>query len=151
MFAVRPKLSRLILAAVAALALVAVGCGDSADADNNGATNNGHADGALVSETGAFEAHLTPDPDPPATGANEIHMHLMDADGQAVTGATIAVEPWMPAHGHGSPETPTVEEAENGMYSISNVVYSMPGHWEVRIDVTKDGTSDRIVAEYDVE
>jgi hypothetical protein len=139
----------LLALTILTLPVAAIGCGDSADAE----TNNGQGDSALVSEDAAFEAHLTPDPDPPVTGDNTIAMHLMDPDGEPISGATVTVEPWMPAHGHGSSEEPVVEASADmaGMYTISNVVFTMPGHWEVRIDVAHQGDSDRFVAEYDVQ
>ncbi len=147
MFARQSTTLRFFAALLLLLAAVGTACGDSADADSN----NEHTNDALASETGVFEAHVTATPDPPATGENTLDVHLMDADGNALPGATLEVEPWMPGHGHGSPETPSVEEGSDGMYTVSNVVYSMPGHWEVRIDITHGDTTDRIVAEYDVQ
>jgi hypothetical protein len=134
-----------LLLALCTLTLTSLGCGDNADTDVD--TDNS----GLVSDNGAFEAHLTPDPNPPVTGNNTFDMHLMDANGEAVSGATVTVEPWMPAHGHGSSEEPKVEEKMDGMYTITDVVFTMPGHWEVRIDVSHHATDDRLVSSYDVQ
>ena len=125
--------------------VLTAGCGDAAS-DGPDAR-----DGAVVSEQGLYEAHITPDPAEPQTGDNELTIHLMDRDGADVEGADLGVEPWMPAHGHGSPETPVVEELGGGTYVVTNVVYSMPGHWEIRIEIKNGDVSDRMVVDYDVE
>jgi hypothetical protein len=140
-------LTHLLFVLLVAVTALSVACGASDDDERN----NSGEDAALVSQSGHFEAHLSPTPAAPVTGENTLHIHLMDPEGNGLTGASVAVEPWMPAHGHGSPEEPVVEEASDGVYTVSNLVYSMPGHWEVRIDITHDDTSDRLVAEYDVQ
>lgn len=143
------KLSRLAMTLFLALFIGAglAACGDDAEDTEN----NDHADnGVLVSADGHFKAELHAMPDPPVTGVNMVHLKLMDAQDEPVTGATIEVEPFMPGHGHGTPEVPTFVEDGDGMYSISNIKYTMPGDWELRIDITSGETQDRIVAEYDV-
>lgn len=146
MTAQTPKPHALLLILLLAPVLLPTACGDASDDGNDE-----QADATLVSESGHFEAHVSAMPAEPVTGENTLHMHLMDPAGTALDGATVAVEPWMPAHGHGSPETSVVEEGSDGMYTISNVVYSMPGHWEVRIDISHGESRDRIVAEFDVK
>jgi hypothetical protein len=135
---------RPCLLVLLSLAFVVAACGDSDDGDPS-------HDDAVVSEQGLFEAHVSIAPHPPVTGANEMQVHLMDASGEAVTEAKVEVEPWMPGHGHGSPETPVVAEDGDGMYTVTDVVFSMPGHWEVRVDVTDGGDEDRLIVEYDVQ
>jgi hypothetical protein len=49
----------------------------------------------------------------------------------------------MPAHGHGS-VIPSLARDGDG-YRISNVVFNMPGLWEVRLDLAVDGNSDRLI------
>ena len=139
------KLTHLVALVLVSAGLSLAGCGDAAEQKDE------THDGPRVSDQGLFEAHVTPEPAEPTTGQNELMIHLMDADGAAVAGAALAVEPWMPAHGHGSPEDPVVTEDGDGMYTVTNLVYSMPGHWEVRIDIEAGQQSDLLVLEYDVE
>ncbi len=136
-----------IFAPVALLSLLLVGggCGE-ADGTEGGDEN---AEQMVTSEDDHFSGHFLPDPDPPITGDNVVTIHLTD-DGEPVTGADIDVEPWMPGHGHGSPEHPEVIE-DNGEYVVSNIVYSMPGHWELRVDVAVDDLTDEFVVDYEVE
>lgn len=125
------------------LALGVVGCGsDSEDAA---------ADQALSSENGAFKGSFKATPSAPVVGTNSLEAMLTDAESAPLLGATLAVVPWMPAHGHGSSVTPTVTEKGQGEYSISEIVYGMPGDWELRIDVSAGQLSDRFVLEYQVK
>jgi hypothetical protein len=49
----------------------------------------------------------------------------------------------MPAHGHGSVAPALAREGDG--YRISNVVFNMPGLWEVRLELAIDGKPDRLV------
>ena len=44
----------------------------------------------------------------------------------------------MPAHGHGSSTEAVVHEVGEGLYEVEDLSFSMPGIWEVRIDVAFD-------------
>lgn len=142
-FALTPKYLPFSLL-FALLLLFGVACGDSAD-------ENPQDHGVFTSKSGHFQAHLTPTPNPPISGDNTLQIHLMDADGAAVTQATLHVTPFMPGHGHGTHATPTVEERGDGVYDVSNIVYTMPGRWELTIDIDHAQHQDQIVAGYDVK
>jgi hypothetical protein len=55
----------------------------------------------------------------------------------------------MPAHGHGSPATPTITRTQTG-YRISDMIFSMPGLWNVLLDVDVAGVRDRVEFSVDV-
>jgi hypothetical protein len=59
--------------------------------------------------------------------------------------ATVALgaTTFMPVHGHGS-VTPSLAREGDG-YRISNVLFNMPGLWEVRLELDVGGKSDRLV------
>lgn len=135
-----------ILGAVLVM-VVAVGCGDVDDTDDDESETTAQVE----SEGGHFQASFTHDPASPQTGDAELHFDLFDAGGEVVADAAISVEPWMPAHGHGSPETPSVMEMSAGNYHVTNIVYSMPGTWDLRIDVDTGEVSDRFVVTYEVQ
>ncbi|AWV89428.1 FixH family protein [Bradymonas sediminis] len=147
----RSRLSRMTITLFFALFVLAglSACGGDDDAD--AAQHEQHDDTLLVSANGHFQAELHAMPEAPVTGINMVHLKLLDAQNTPVSGATIEVEPFMPAHGHGTPEAPTVAEDGEGMYTISNIKYTMPGAWELRIDVSAGGTQDRIIADYEVK
>lgn len=69
----------------------------------------------------------------PRPGAVTLTLRLTDAEEQPVEGAAVTAEPWMPAHGHGSPEPTTVTEIGGGEYQV-DAVLPMPGHWEIRVE-----------------
>lgn len=124
------------------LLLLGAACGDSADDPQD--------HGVVTSKAGHFQAHLTPAPNPPVSGENTLQIHLMDADGAPVSGATLQVTPFMPGHGHGTHATPKVDAGANSIYDVSNIVYTMPGRWELTIDITHAQLQDQIVADFDV-
>lgn len=63
---------------------------------------------------------------------------------------TVTVEPWMPAMGHGAPYEPTVAEVGPGKFTVEDVVFSMPGTWELRVKVTSDVGSGTNTFKYEV-
>lgn len=55
----------------------------------------------------------------------------------------------MPSHGHGSPKPATIAETDTG-YRVSDMILSMPGLWNVFLDVQVDGAPDRVEFSVDV-
>jgi len=64
--------------------------------------------------------------------------------------AALDVVPWMPAMDHGIMGEVTVTDMGDGTYE-AEWVYSMPGTWEVTVDVDADAGTDMVVLEFDVE
>jgi hypothetical protein len=95
------------------------------------------ARGGVLSAAGLYAVALAA---PPAgSPVNELHawrLDLSDAGGEPVTGASIAVEGDMPAHGHGLPTQPQVRELGGGRYEVEGMKFQMGGEWlvELRID-----------------
>ncbi|MCB0221973.1 MAG: FixH family protein, partial [Chrysiogenetes bacterium] len=136
------RISRFLVFAVLAATATAGGC----DSDNYPLLSQ-----MLISENGYYMAELATDPlQPVVKGPQSASLYLMDSAQEPITGATIDVEPWMPSMSHGSTETPVVSEDGDGMYTITNIVFTMHGPWELRIDVSADGADDRIVATYEI-
>jgi hypothetical protein len=81
-------------------------------------------------------------------GRNALDITVRDAGGRFVQGADITVSPWMPAMDHGVDIKPVISEKGGGHYSAENVYLFMAGHWELRIDVEKDGVRDRVVFDF---
>lgn len=52
----------------------------------------------------------------------------------------VNIELWMPGMGHGSLPT-SVTAVSTGEFLVENIVFTMPGEWEIRIQIlTEDGT-----------
>lgn len=94
---------------------------------------------------------MSSDPAPPSRGDNTwvLQLSTMAAPVTPVTGATMTVTPFMPAHEHGSGKTVTITPlAEAGQYKLEPVNMWMPGVWETTIDVrdaVSDAAIDRVV------
>jgi hypothetical protein len=90
---------------------------------------------------------LSSDPAPPSRGDNSwvLQLNTMTAPAAPVTGATMTVTPFMPAHEHGSGKTVTVTPmTEAGQYKLEPVNLWMPGVWETTIQVSGTG-GDKVV------
>jgi hypothetical protein len=96
-----------------------------------------------ASENNKYKVELIPPADGFSVGTNELSLNVSDAKGNGVTGAVIAITPWMPGMGHGVMLTPTVTETGKGNYKAENVGFSMPGHWELIVSVSKENIDDK--------
>lgn len=122
--------------------LVAAGCGDADDNDRS-------ASGAFEGEQGLLvEAELSPDP--PRVGEVEMEMEL-SVDGETLEGADVEVEPWMPAHDHGSNTEAVAHEPHGGHYVVEDLTFSMAGVWELRVTVDWDEGADEVVWDFEVD
>lgn len=70
-------------------------------------------------------------------------LHVDDAAGKPVTGATIQVEGGMPEHGHGFATAPTVTELGAGDYVVEGLKFHMPGYWEIAFTIQAGRLGDR--------
>jgi hypothetical protein len=48
----------------------------------------------------------------------------------------VEVMAWMPSMGHGAPVDPRVVKQSGSTYRIEDVMFSMPGTWELKVSVT---------------
>lgn len=90
-------------------------------------------------------------PAPPEKGKNALTLEVKDAEGKPLDDAQIAIVPFMPDHGHGSAVTPKVTPAGGGRYDVTDVVLTMPGLWEVRVDVQSPSASGAVTFAFCVE
>ena len=98
----------------------------------------------FVSLAGHFVTHYRSDLEPLAI--NRIHnwvLHVDDANGRPVTGATITLEGGMPAHDHGLPTAPQVtRELGNGDYLVEGLRFHMNGEWQIEVTIESAETRD---------
>ncbi len=82
---------------------------------------------------------------------NKVHTwtaHIETASGEIVENAKVRIHGGMPAHKHGFPTKPRVNTyVGNGDYLIEGVKFSMPGEWEMRLNIREDKIlrRDRVV------
>jgi hypothetical protein len=90
-------------------------------------------------------------PAPPARGDNtwifQINEMTSGVVGNPVSGATLQVTPFMPAHQHGSPiQVQITPLPDAGQYQLNPVNLWMPGVWETTIRATTTAqASDTVV------
>lgn len=79
---------------------------------------------------------------------NKIHtweINVRTPSGEPVTNAYIHVSGGMPQHGHGFPTQPEVtKELGDGRYLLEGMKFSMPGWWELQLDVTSKFGTDKV-------
>lgn len=121
------KSSLSIILSVAALILVTA-CGDDPPPENTA--------GDLTIEA-AFSAEAQ-------VGQNTLEITVTGAGGDAVTDATVVVDPQMPSMGHGSSETATVTNNGDGTYTAFPVTLQMPGAWVVIVTAERGDDSGRL-------
>jgi len=73
---------------------------------------------------------------PPVVGYDAGELTITDGTGAPVTGVTLAVVPWMPAHGHGASVAPSVSETSPGVYVAAPLDFYMSGTWQLLTTIT---------------
>ncbi len=113
-------------------ALASVDCEEETRADSfTTGMNKSTKGGTVVSLVEASPA-------PPARNNNDWVLELTDEEGELIVDAAIALNPFMPDHGHGSPREPVVKELGEGRYSAGPIAFFMPGYWSVEIEVRRE-------------
>ncbi|WP_175500634.1 FixH family protein [Litoreibacter janthinus] len=51
----------------------------------------------------------------------------------------VSIDAIMPAHQHGMNYTPVVNPSTDGQFSVSGMVFHMPGSWQVQVTVFGEG------------
>ncbi len=89
---------------------------------------------ALTAASGAKLTVLGAEPATPARGNNRWQVLLEDGSGAPLSAAAVAVEAFMPDHGHASPSQVSVTPgATAGSYALSPLYFFMPGVWRVTV------------------
>jgi len=148
----------------AALPSTLAACDDGSaehEHDDHGHDDHGHAPeldayeaGGITkaSDDGLFMVRLVSSPEPPAKGLNTWTLEVMRHDDMAmIEQAVITVEPWMPAHEHGSDSEATVEDMGQGMYVADPVELQMRGTWDTTITIEHEDMTDEVHFVFAVE
>jgi len=83
-------------------------------------------------------------------GTNTLDLVVRDKKGKSVEGAKLTVTPYMPAMGQGVWDKPAVTDQGAGKYHVQNIVTTVNGRWELKIDVRKGSLKDQAVFSFDV-
>ncbi len=98
----------------------------------------------VASASGQLSIALWWSPAQPTVGYDATQLAITDTTGAPVTGLTLAIVPWMPAHGHGASVEPTVSEVSPGVYVATPLDFFMAGNWELMTAIVRstDGGVD---------
>ena len=74
-----------------------------------------------------------------------VRVTIVDAEGRAVEGATLAITGGMPQHGHGLPTRPRMTRTlAGGTYEVEGVRFNMGGWWEFKVVITSERGADTV-------
>jgi FtsP/CotA-like multicopper oxidase with cupredoxin domain len=102
----------------------------------------------IFTEKGLFGVEMVIPEERLAIGISSLDLIVHDKEHTDIEGATVEVTPWMPEMGHGAFSATEVTEKGDGLYSVSNIVMIMGGHWELRVDIKKGDLEDRVVFDF---
>ena len=69
----------------------------------------------------------------------------------AVGDVEVQVDARMPAHFHGMNRTAKVSRGPGGSWKAEGLVFHMPGHWELYVDITQGGSTERAQMDVDLQ
>jgi hypothetical protein len=131
--------------AASGFALLVLGCGAAPDGGLRFAKTSSQQ---VRSQSGALELDVYEQVElPVARGVNALKLVITPPS--ARSGLTLAVTTWMPAMGHGSAVTPTVEPVEDG-YVVTEISFPMAGAWELR-SAFGGSLTDQAIIPYDIQ
>ena len=74
-----------------------------------------------------------------------VRVAIVDGNGRAVDGATLAIDGGMPQHGHGLPTRPRMTGAwAPAAIEVEGVRFNMGGWWEFKVTITSERGADTV-------
>ncbi len=101
--------------------------------------------GPRSSVHGQYFATLEPESPLRPRRMQTVRVTVVDGQGRAVDGATLAIDGGMPQHGHGLPTRPRVTGSLGaGAYRIEGLRFNMGGWWELKLTIAAETGNDTI-------
>ncbi len=95
---------------------------------------------------------ISADPAPPDLGQNVLKVQVVDNAGEPQAATSLALNLWMPEHGHGASTQPVVTATDGeGAFEVSAVNLHMAGLWELRFTVETATQTDDITFAFCVQ
>lgn len=81
-----------------------------------------------------------------------IDVEVRTAGGSAAAESLgLTADAAMPAHGHGMNTQPEVTRVAPGRYLVEGMLFHMPGHWEIYLDLREGGRAERAQVNIELE
>jgi len=106
---------------------------------------------ARVAEDGGFRLAYRTDPTPVPVGEPFAVLLAVCATGGGAPPERIAVDAWMPAHGHGMNYRPTVTREAPGRFRAEGLLFHMPGRWDLRVEIATGASPVRLSVPHAVD
>ena len=103
-------------------------------------------EGGVVSNAGRYYVVHRVDPDPiPLNEPFSVQVWVYDAADRSVplTDIDFAIDGRMPEHRHGMTREPKITRNADGSFTVSGMLFHMPGFWELHFDILRDGQTER--------
>ena len=100
--------------------------------------------GPRTAAQGLYIATLQPQQELAVRKLQSVRVAVTDSKGNAIEGATIAVDGGMPQHGHGLPTKPRARQLAAGVYEVEGLRFNMGGWWELRLAITTPSGTDTV-------
>lgn len=135
-----------VLTLLAAAGLAAFAVQDPVDEELYGLPQ---PSGEVLSNDGTYRLRFEVEPERIPWGERfAIAVRAERTDGEPLA-ASLALDARMPEHVHGMNREPRVETTGDGSWRVENLLFHMPGYWEVYFDLTRGAVTER--AQFSVE
>ncbi|HVE39865.1 MAG TPA: FixH family protein [Planctomycetota bacterium] len=103
------------------------------------------------SNGGKYTIELTTSPSPIATNQPfDVAVTVTPKSGPAAD-LDVQVDARMPAHFHGMNRVAKVTRGSGNSWKAEGLLFHMPGHWELYVDVTQGGATERAQLDVDLK
>lgn len=144
---------RILLATLPLLFALSTACdgGDEHEHEHEhdtGETGDLNESNMAMTDGGSFHVMYTLDPSTIVVSEPFDMTFSISAAGDTdtlLTDASATADANMPAHEHGMNVEPTATDNGDGTTTVSGMVFHMPGHWEVVVDVTQGDTTEQAI------
>lgn len=99
-------------------------------------------------QSGELLVWIYGNPSPPIRGANTLEIFVADSSGKPITGAKVSFDIDMTNMSHGK-NVVTASSLGEGRYT-GNVNFLMPGPWRVIVGVDRNGQTEKVRFEFNV-
>lgn len=109
--------------------------------------------GTLSNDNSYFVTY-TPTPDPiPLNKMFELSVRVCSAQDRSrpLLSLELHADAAMPEHDHGMNTKPKVRVNADGSFTVKGMLFHMPGRWELYLDVTRAGVTERAQFEVQLE